>query len=171
MSLKRMLKGNWFMRLALVSSIVSGVAIFIIFKNMENIVHGQLYYYGLHFSPDWADPYRSYTWLIYVSLGLPMSLSGIALASNFLNVEKVIAKKNADTQKQRSQPMAVKEQPKQIQLRRPEVNKRKNENVCPQCGKVFEKALIMLDSHEGKNQLISICPHCQHVLGQANGAK
>jgi hypothetical protein len=171
MGLQRMLNGNWFTRVALLSSIVSGVAILVIFKNMENIVHGQLYYYGLHFNPDWADPYRIYTWLIYVSLGLPMALCGIALASNFLDAKKVTAERNAATQKSRSQPMEVKEQPKQTELGKTEVNNDNSETVCPQCGKVFEKAQVMIDFHGGKNQLINVCPHCNHILGHTNNAK
>jgi len=171
MGLKRMLNNNWFTRVVLLSSIISGVAIFILFKNMELIVHGQLYYYGLRFSPDWADPYRVYTWLIYVSLGLPMALSGIALASSFLNVEKVTDERNAVPQKLRAQPMVAKGQPQQMELRRTEASNSNSEIVCPQCGKVFGKALVMLDFHGGKNQLVSVCPYCSHVLGKANDAK
>jgi uncharacterized Zn-finger protein len=171
MGLKHVLNNSWFTRLVLLSSIVSGVVIFVIFKNMEYIVHGQLYYYGLVFSPDWADPYRIYTWLIYVSLGLPMVLSGIALASSFLNAEKVTSERNAATQKPILQPIVAEGQSQQIELGRTEVNNSNVEIVCPQCGKAFGKALVMLDFHEGKNRLVSICPYCSHALGQTNDAK
>ena len=89
MGLKSMLTGKWFARLVMISWIICAVAILVIFKNMELIVHGQLYYYGLIFSPDWADAYRVLTWLIFLCLGLPMALSGIALASSFLKVARV----------------------------------------------------------------------------------
>ena len=89
MGLKRLLSGNGFTRLVLVSWIIGAISILVLFKNMELIVHGQLYYYGLRFSADWADPYRIYTWLLFLCLGLPMALSGLALVSSFFKVEEV----------------------------------------------------------------------------------
>jgi hypothetical protein len=31
--------------------------------------------------------------------------------------------------------------------------------------------LVMLDFHDGKNQLVSVCPYCNHVLGNTNEEK
>ncbi len=83
MGLKRMLSSSWFTRFVLVCSIACSVSIYFLFKSMELIVHGQLYYYGLIFSPNWADAYRVFTWLIFLCLGLPLALSGLALVSSF----------------------------------------------------------------------------------------
>jgi hypothetical protein len=171
MDLKRMLRGTWFTRLVLISWIISAVSIFIVFKNMELIVHGQLYSYGLVFSADWADPYRVCTWLIYLCLGLPMALSGLALVTSFLKVEKLSVQKNAVSQKLKQpqrvpkveSPQVAKEAPKRVT----NVNGVRNGNglSCPSCKKVFGRALVMLDFHNGKNQLVSVCPYCNHVLG------
>lgn len=171
MDLKRMLRGTWFTRLVLVSWIISAVSIFVVFKNMELIVHGQLYDYGLHFSADWADPYRVFTWLIYLCLGLPMALSGLALVTSFLKVEKLTVEKNVISQKLKQpqrvikveSPQVAKEVPKKV----PNGNGAGNCNglSCPSCKKVFGRALVMLDFHNGKNQLVSVCPYCNHVLG------
>ena len=96
MGLKRVLTGHWFRRVVSVVWIVSAVSIFVLLKDIEQIVHGQLYYYGLRLSPDWADPYRVYTWLIYLCLGLPMALSGFTLVSSFMKeTEKVPEKKRS----------------------------------------------------------------------------
>ena len=95
MDMKRMLRGSWFVRLVLAIWIVCAVSIIVLFKNMELIVHGELYYYGLVFDLAWAEPYRLFTWLIYLCLGLPLILSGIALVSSFFNVEEA-AKKEAE---------------------------------------------------------------------------
>jgi hypothetical protein len=73
MGLKRVLSGRWFSRAVLIAWIISAVSIFVLLRDIELIVHGQLYYYGLRFSADWADPYRAYTWLIFVCLGVPFS--------------------------------------------------------------------------------------------------
>jgi uncharacterized Zn-finger protein len=168
--LKRITSGNWFIRFVLISWILCGVFIYFLFKDMELIVHGQLYYYGLNFSPDWANPYRLYTWLIYLCLGLPMALSGIALVSSFLKVDKVPKKINIVPQKASSPQGAV-----NVGSRR-EVPKRgedsnNGEISCPHCKKVFSKALVMLDFQHGKTQLVSVCPYCNYVLENTSLAK
>jgi len=171
MGLRQMLSGNWFTRLVLVSWMICAVSIFVLFKNMELIVHGQLYYYGLRLSPDWADPYRICTWLIYLCLGLPMALSGIALVSSFLKVEKVQQKKNMVPQRlgpprgvaEVESQQIIKEAPRRVENGNGNVN---GEGIaCPHCRKVFGRALVMLDFRSGKNRMVSVCPYCNHVLG------
>ena len=93
MGLKSILTSKWLIRLVLVCWIVCGASIIVVFKNMEFIVHGQLYDFGLIFSAEWADPYRIFTWLIFVFVGVPAALSGIALISSFLRVEQSRQKK------------------------------------------------------------------------------
>jgi uncharacterized Zn-finger protein len=171
--LKRILNGNWFTRLVLLSWIICGVAIYLVFKNMELIVHGQLYYYGLHVSPDWADPYRIYTWLIYICLGLPMALSGIALVSSFLKVEVGPEKEFIVPQRLGSSPGIAKVEPQRFIREKPtRVENSDNGGIsCPHCDRVFGRALVMLDFHGGKNQLVSVCPYCNHVLGKNSDVK
>ena len=140
---------------------------------MELIVHGQLYYYGLHLSPDWADPYRIYTWLIYLCLGLPMALSGLALVSSFLKVEKAPEQKYIIPPRLSPQQTIAKVEPQQIIREEPKrVENSTNGGIsCPHCKKVFGKALVMLDFHGGENQLVSVCPYCNHVLGKNSQVK
>jgi hypothetical protein len=173
MGLKRMLSGNWFVRVVMITWIICAVSIFVLFKNMELIVHGQLYSYGLQLSPDWADPYRLYTWLIYICLGLPTALSGLVLVSSFLKVEKAPeAPKRKDIFQQRlGQPRGVvKLESTQIAMEAP----RRVENIngtssdggisCPNCEKVFSRPLVMPDFHGDTKQLVSVCPYCYHIL-------
>ena len=171
-----MLSGKWFNRLVLASWIISAVSILVIFKNMELIVHGQLYNYGLIFSPDWADGYRIFTWLIFLCIGLPMVLSGIALAWSFVKIEKTPLKKNITLQKVGPPTGAVEVKPKQTEQvpQTPKTteeapSKRNNENnvkiTCSECKKVFGRALVMLDFRSGANRMISVCPYCNAVLG------
>jgi hypothetical protein len=177
MGLKRMLSGKRFTRLVLVSWIICAVSILVVVKNMELIVHGQLYYYGLVFSPDWADAYRILTWLIFLCLGLPMALSGAALVSSFLEVEEVPKRENTVTQRigppravaKVESPRIVKEAPRRIE------NESGTSNCigisCPNCSKVFSRALVMLDFHGGKNRMVSVCPYCNTVLGYTGEEK
>jgi hypothetical protein len=169
MGLKNILNGNWFIRIVMITWIICAVSVIALFKNMELIVHGQLYSYGLVFSPDWADPYRIYTWLIYVCLGLPMSLTGVALASSFLKVEKVPEKKGVVPQRQPQAAVnlehqqATSEAPEKVENSKGGVNG--SGISCPHCKKVFSRALVMLDCRSGKNQLVSVCPYCNLFLG------
>jgi hypothetical protein len=170
--LKGILNSSWFIRLVLISWIVCAISIYFLFKNMELIVHGQLYYYGLRLSPDWADPYRLYTWLIYLCLGLPTALSGIALVSSFLKTDKVTEKIDIAPQTLRSPQGSV----KVGSQRNTELSKRgeisSNGGIsCPHCKKVFGKALVMLDFQCGKTQLVSVCPYCNHVLENTSPVK
>jgi hypothetical protein len=177
MGLKRMLSSNWFTRLVLISWIISAISILVVFKNMELIVHGQLYYYGLVFSADWADPYRIFTWLIFVCLGVPMALSGVALVSSFLKVEEVPKRKNVA-------PQSIAPQRGVVNVASPQIAKEvpmKVENgngasngggiSCPNCHKVFGRALVMLDFRGGKNRMVSVCPYCNSFLGYTSEDK
>ena len=171
MGLKRMLSGKGFTRLVMISWIICAVSILVVFKNMELIVHGQLYYYGLVFSPNWADAYRIFTWLIFLCLGLPMTLSGIALVSSFLKVEEVPKRENIVPQRLGSprgvvkvgSPQTVREVPRSVENGNSSVNN--NGISCPHCNKVFGRALVMLDFRGGKNRMVSVCPYCNNVLG------
>jgi hypothetical protein len=179
MGLKGMLSGKWFTRLVLIAWIICGVSILVVFKNMELIVHGQLYNYGLVFSADWADAYRVLTWLIFVFLGLPMALSGLALASSFLKAEQ--APKREHVVPQRAGPprgitkveprKPVAEAPRKVEMPRRLDNGNCVGISCPQCKKVFGRALVMLDFRSGSNRMVSVCPYCNHVLGYTSDGK
>jgi len=177
MGLRRMLSGKWFTRLVLISWIICAVSILVVFKNMELIVHGQLYYYGLVFSPDWADAYRIFTWLLFLCLGLPMALSGVALVSSFLKIEEIPKKESIVPQRigpprgvvKVESPQIVKEVPRRVG------NSNSVSNgggiSCPNCKRVFGRALVMLDFRGGKNRMVSVCPYCNTVLGYTGEEK
>ena len=177
MGLKCMLRGKWFTRLVIISWIICAVSILVVFKNMELLVHGQLYYYGLVFSPDWADPYRILTWLIYLCLGLPLATSGLALVSSFLKVEEAPKKENIVPQRigpprgvvKAGAPQIAKEVPRRVE----DGNGVSDVGgiSCPNCKRVFGRALIMLDFRDGKNRLVSACPYCNYVLGHTSEEK
>jgi hypothetical protein len=171
MGLKRTLSGKWFIRLVMISWIICAVLILVIFKNMELIVHGQLYSYGLVFSSDWADPYRIFTWLLFLCLGLPMALSGVALVSSFFKVDEVPKKENLVPQRQEPPRGVVKAESPKIIKEAPVKAENGNGNgsgiSCPHCKRVFGRALVMLDFRGGKNRMVSVCPYCNTVLGYA----
>ena len=165
MGLKRVLTGRWFSRAVLIVWIISAVSIFVLLKDIELIVHGQLYYYGLRFSADWADPYRVYTWLIFLWVGLPMALSGFTLVLSFIKeTEKVPEKKISVEQKVKPQ----------IDAREDQKARETNNSMvisCPKCQKVFSRPLVMLDFASGKPKLVNVCPYCNHLLPNAETEK
>lgn len=206
MGLKRMLSGRWFTRLVFVTWIICAISVLVLFKNMELIVHGQLYSYGLVFSAEWADPYRIFTWLIYLCLGVPIALSGIALVSSFFAVDKVQKKgvliqqravsprgvvkpgskpiiaespKKMQTVKEfRPKIDAVEEEPKRIESVEAAPKKVEVDDdldvggiSCPNCKKIFGRALVMLDFRSGKNRLVRVCPYCNYILGYTSEEK
>jgi len=177
MELHRWLSSNRFTRLVLVVWLACAVSLFVIFKNVEQIVHVQLYEYGLQLSPAWLDPFRLYSTLIYyLCLGLPMVLTGLALVSSLLEARKVPGRKQTVPQRAtpptqaakvaKAEPRpAIKEAPKKVESI-------KGEGICcPHCKKVFGRALVMLDFHDGKNQLVSVCPYCSNVLENTSEEK
>jgi len=171
MGLKRMLSDKNFTRLVMISWIICTVLILFVFKSMELIVHGQLYYYGLVFSPDWADPYRIFTWLLFLCLSLPMVLSGIALVSSFFKVEEAPKREKIVPQRVGPPRGVVKAEPpqivKEVRRRVESVNSIVNNGGirCSHCEKVFTRALVMLDFRGGKNRMVSVCPYCNNILG------
>jgi hypothetical protein len=180
MSLKSMLTSKWFTRMVLVSWIVCAASIIVVFKNMELIVHGQLYDYGLVFNAAWADGFRVLTWMIFIFAGVPMALGGIALASSFLNNEGLPEREERVPQragpprgiaKPAQQASATR---KPLQAQQP-VRRIDNGNCvgisCPECKKVFGKALVMLDFRSGSNRMVSVCPYCNAVLGYTSEEK
>ena len=188
MGLTSMLTGKWFTRLVLVSCIVCSISVYVVFKNMEFIVHGQLYDFGLIFSPEWADGYRVFTWLVFACVGVPLALSSLALASSFLNVEKIPEREHIVPQRagpprgvtkvgyigsQQSRPV---QQARQAQEPvRGTISKADTVDgvgiSCPECKKVFGRALVMLDFRSGSNRMVSVCPYCNYVLGYTSEEK
>lgn len=179
MGLRSILASKWFFRLVIVCWIACAASIIAVFKNMEFIVHGTLYDYGLIFSAEWADSYRVLTWLIYLCLGLPATLSIIALFSSFLKVERNPRLNLAVDRKVEKSRVVTKlgsEQSRQLHLES-HIDKPPGEAIgradngncvgisCPECKKVFGRALVMLDFRGGTNRMVSVCPYCNYVLG------
>jgi hypothetical protein len=175
LGIRQVLSGHWFNRIALISWLISAFSIYFLLKDIELIVHGQLYSYGLIFNAAWADPYRFYTWMIYLCLGLPMALSGVALIFSFSKESRIPEKKSVVEQKVGvpQQVPRVASQTQQPVRRVPQMVENGNGGgiSCPHCHKVFSRALVMLDFRGGKHKLVSVCPYCNYVLGSTSEEK
>ena len=165
MSLNRLINNQWFNRIVLAVWVISAVFVMSLLTRIDLIVHGQLYNFGLQFSSDWANPYYAYTRLIYVGLGLPMTLSVFVIALGFASkIDK--APEPAPKQEPKPQPQSV--------IRQEQKAKENNNSMvisCPSCKKVFGRPLVMLNFEGGKTRLVNVCPYCNHVLGSADDGK
>lgn len=84
MDFKRLAVNQWINRILLIVIIAfSGIIMFMI-SQLDSIVHGQLYGYGLKFSLDWANPYWNFTRIMYIGLGATMLLSALILLLGFI---------------------------------------------------------------------------------------
>jgi hypothetical protein len=77
---------------------------YLLLTRIDLVVNGRLYYFGLIFSAEWADPYRTYMQLIYVCLVLPIVFSGLSLFFSFKAKEAVKPKPIAREEMKEAEP-------------------------------------------------------------------
>jgi hypothetical protein len=134
---------------------MSGVFVMFLLGQIDSIVHGDLYNFGLQFNTDWAGPYWAYVNQIYLFLILPMALGG-----GILLIGSLIRYTSNDSKSQVPAGRQVKRDKGKT-----EASKQNNITIsCPQCRKVFGKPLNMLDFSGGKPRLANVCPYCNHIL-------
>ncbi|MDH5483236.1 MAG: hypothetical protein OEY22_10250 [Candidatus Bathyarchaeota archaeon] len=158
MGLRDLLSNSGFARVVLIVWLVSGAFVLFLMNELNGIVHGELYDYGLQFSFNWASPYWAFLNSIYICLAVPLVLSGVVLVFGFLNKgysEKPVSKK-VDTKSVNSKVRSSKENQNHLLAN------------CPNCKRVFGKPLVMLDFSDGKTKLVNVCPYCNYVLGKAD---
>jgi uncharacterized Zn-finger protein len=154
MSLESLLKSHWLARIVIVLWLVSAILIIFLFKKIDGIVHGDLYNFGLQFSFDWASPYWTFSRLIFVCLGLPMTLSLLVLGLDLF-------RSNADKH-------VIKQEEKSVDAHSEGLRENNMFISCPGCRKVFSRPLVIIDFSGGKPKLVNVCPYCNHVLGCAD---
>jgi uncharacterized membrane protein YciS (DUF1049 family) len=149
---------SWLVRVGTVLAIVSSVFSMFLVRQLNGIVHGSLYNYGLQFNYGWAVAYWNLEGLLYVTLALPAVFGSTVLTLEFwkgrmgvVPVVRQVAKmgingKTLETAKKETSMLIS----------------------CPKCKKVFSKPLNMLDFSHGKTRLINVCPYCNHTLGNAD---
>jgi uncharacterized Zn-finger protein len=153
MSWKGMVNGFWLVRVILVLWLASSCFVLFFLGRIDDVVHRELYDFGLQFSFVWADPYWAFLRLIYFCLCVPMVLSGVVLVLGFLGRGGRVER-----------PIVVTRE-----VERVEPIKEGNHLLasCPKCKRVFGKPLVMLDFAGGKTRLVNVCPYCSHILGSA----
>jgi uncharacterized Zn-finger protein len=125
------------------------------------IVHGELYGYGLQFSPEWAVPYWGVLRAIQLFLAVPVVFSVVCLG---LEVWVSVRDRRGERGVVERKPI---EPVKPLKKGAREVAGENHMLVsCPKCRRVFSKPLVMLDFSGGKTRLVNVCPYCNHVLSR-----
>lgn len=151
------LVNSYLQKFVLVLWIVSSFFVLFLLSRIDWVVHHELYDFGLQFSAVWADPYWFSLRLIYVCLAVPSVLSGVVLGLDFWDKRGSVFKRGV---KRDGAKGVIKGLERNNMLVR-----------CPNCEHVFSKPLVMLDFSGGKTRLVSVCPYCNQVLGEADAGE
>jgi len=147
------LENSSFVRIVLVLWLVSSFFVLFLLGRIDWIVHGELYDFGLQFSPVWATPYWAIFRLIYVCLAVPSVLSAIVLGLDVWEKFKSKQRVSGSVGKRASVKFQWSKGNSMIVS-------------CPSCNKTFRKPLVMLDFGSGKAKLVNTCPYCNARLGE-----
>lgn len=156
MGFRGLLGNDTFPRIVLVLWIVSAAFIVFLLGQIDGVVHGELYSFGLQYSSAWAGKYWALVRLMYVCMAVPAALTMVALGTGLLARRGGAVRPAAKIE--------VKPVNGKVE------NSKGNSMVisCPSCKRVFGKPLVMLDFSSGKTRLVNVCPYCNHVLGGAD---
>lgn len=148
----------WLIRSVLILYLISSLFASYMLYQLNGIVHGTLYNYGLQFSNGWAVPYWSLERLAYVNAFVPFFFGSFALIF--------------DLWKSRSGKVAAVrcvENNVATGTVRPGVKTAAKNNStminCPKCSRLFSRPMNTLDFSSGQPQLVNVCPYCNQVLG------
>ena len=160
------------------AGIVLTAAAVTVLLQVDGLVHGLLYSYGLEFNYEWATPY----WTFFrLSLGL---LCGVAGISFFSMLYVVLGRRSLRSQLLITEPSrpALETQPAKVE-REKEKKKPEKETAddgveivaipmaCNKCGKVFTQPLCMFDFRSGKPRLVNVCPYCNALLAMSGNSQ
>jgi DNA-directed RNA polymerase subunit RPC12/RpoP len=147
--------------------VISAVIVIFMLRQIDLVVHTQLYDFGLQFDHAWADAYWMYRNIIYVCIGLPMLLSVFAIALGFTKkIDKKLAKPYQTPAKKESKPA-----PSKAREARKNTKPIQESYTCSNCEKTFSKPLVSLSFERGKSKFVNTCPYCNHVIGEVEEAE
>jgi len=170
MDFKSLLNNNWLDRVIIAAWILSAVLVIFMLTNLDVLVNGTLYNFGLQFSNEWSQPFWLYLRLSYAFLGVSSGLGLTALAigfyrsKNFVPETAVVTVENNKRNKTIDNAKKIEQKPKR------KLSNEENNMIisCPNCKKVFGRPLVMLNFEGGKTKLVNVCPYCNNSLDQTN---
>lgn len=155
MARSSLLSVNFLTRVALVLWLISSVFVLVLLSQIDLIVNGKLYDFGLQFSSVWAQPYWAFFRLVYIFLLIPLVFSAAVLSLGFFRWFVRSVRGSISKLKRKA---ARNVQPAQSSIL----------IVCSHCGRVFSKPMCILDFSGEKPRLVNVCPYCNARLEKAN---
>lgn len=176
MDSKRFVITQWLSRILLIAIIIfSGLVMYAI-NEIDKIIngnlYGQMYHYGLEFSLDWANPYWSFTKIVYIGLGATIIISIIVLLLGFIKTKKPETSFKQEPQKTQPptltqpQPQPVYTQPKP-KIQTPPTPKaviQPQTKTQPQPETVEEQK--PKNTTKPNSAIPNTCPSCKKTFGQ-----
>jgi hypothetical protein len=133
-------------------SIFSSLFAAILVHEINGIVHGELYGYGLQFSLGWATSYWNIERLIYACLTFSAAFAGFAVFADIWSNHRKTSENTVQKIRGNNKLEITRENSILIS--------------CPKCKKVFSRPLTILSSEGGRSKLLNVCPYCNNVLGE-----
>lgn len=137
---------------------------------LDQIVHGELYSYGLQFNLVWANHYWATLRIIQILLGLVAVFTMVSGALIYIKYIRVPSAKGlAQTEKAeaiQSTSIASREpepEPKAEPEQDPALSPSRLIS-CVHCGRTLIQPLRMLDFHGDRPRVVRICPFCNEVI-------
>jgi len=188
-------------RVVLLAIIVLGATASAVYTltQIDQIVHGQLYSYGLTFSLEWANPYWNLLRVTLILLDVVAVSTVISLA---LTLHKYrVMKKISDKKTRIRKPMVAtssalhshKQKPESPYIMPPQQAvtspttprpaatpppspsplppETSGLTKCSHCGKLFTQPLRMLDFQGDRPRIINICPFCNEIVPSSQASK
>jgi hypothetical protein len=170
MRLNQLTENPWLSRIVIIVSIVSAVAVLLLYSKIDSLVNGSLYNYNLQFSSGWYNPYKSTTQLINICLFAVLALNAIALVLNLVGkTNRVSLSKSVE----HNSPILQETKQQDFTLTEKANDKpaNANTNTCLNCNKTFTRPLVTLNFVNGKPKMMNTCPYCNAPIDSANNDK
>lgn len=187
-------------RVVLLAIIVLGATAFAAYtiSQLDQIVHGQLYNYGLIFSVEWADPYWNLLRVTLILLDVIAVSTVISLAltlRKYRAMQKICGRKTR-TQRRKTaaspllnspEPELPQTMPQQQTVTSlptskpmaapspshppPATSEASGAARCSHCGKALTQPLRMLDFQGDRPRIVNICPFCNEIVASTQKDK
>jgi|YelNatPaOPRAMG01_1025707.scaffolds.fasta_scaffold25314_1 DNA-directed RNA polymerase subunit RPC12/RpoP len=168
MEIGKYFKDSTILRVMLILWIVSSAITLVLWSQIDSMVNGELYNYGLKFNYDWWASYSAIFRIAQAFILFHIALSIVVLS---LNLFAWLRGEKLDLTVKTKPPLTASEKVVSRKVERNKEPKKEAEQgtmliACSKCGKTFARPLLMLDFSGERTRLINVCPYCSAKLGE-----
>jgi len=171
--------------------VILAVASVALVCELDMLVNGLLYEYGLVFDHEWALPYWSILRSILAMLAILAVLNSVPTSYLFITrllpmFKRKFVQVASTGGKQSENAVDHVDKQKAAEAMQNSVSKQETQRtletanaieimavpmICNKCGKVFNQPLCMFDFKSGKPRLVHVCPYCNAVLAVSGSSE